>query len=73
MDKSRLLGAVSAFILAVLATTANASLVVPAGLNPGDAYHVIFVSSTSRDSTSSDISRYDSHVQAAADAVGCYV
>ncbi len=69
--KSYLLGAVCAFTLAVLATTAHASLVVPAGLNPGDPYHVIFASSTVRDGdSSSDIADYDLHVQDAAQAAG---
>ena len=70
MHTSRLMGAVCAFVFAVLATTANAALVVPNGLSPGDKYHVIFVSSTTRDATSSDIEDYDAHVQAAADAAG---
>ena len=70
MKKSHRLGAACAFILAVLSTSVNASLVVPAGLSPGDKYHVIFVSSTTRDATSSDIADYDAHVQAAEDAAG---
>jgi hypothetical protein len=70
MNKSSLFGALCAFVFTVLPTTVNASLVVPAGLNPGDAYHVIFVSSTSRNSTSSNIADYDAHVQAAAEAAG---
>lgn len=70
MKKSRLLSIACAFTLTVLATTTNASLVVPAGLNPGDAYRVIFVSSTPIDGASSNIVDYDAHVQAAADAAG---
>ena len=38
----------------------------PAGLSAGDQFRLIFVSSTSRNGSSSDISDYDSHVQAAA-------
>ena len=57
-------------LLLLYFSSANASLVVPVGLNPGDIYHVIFVSSTKRDAISSDIADYDAHVQAAADAAG---
>lgn len=49
---------------------ANASLVAPSGLAPGDTYHVIFVSSTLTAATETNISFYDTHVQAAADAAG---
>lgn len=70
MKKSRLLGAMCTFAIAVLSTSVNATLIVPAGLSPGDIYHVIFVSSTTRDGTSSDIAEYDAHVQAAADTAG---
>jgi len=70
MEKSRLLGAVCACVLAVFATTTNAALIVPAGLSAGDEYHVIFVTSTQRNGLSTDIADYDAHVQAAADAAG---
>lgn len=70
MKKSRLLHALYASLFFLLSTTANAALVVPAGLNPGDAYHLMFVSSTTRFATSSDIKDYDDHVQSAADAAG---
>jgi hypothetical protein len=59
-----------AALLLLYFPSANASLVVPVGLNPGDTYHVIFVSSTVRDATSSNITDYDAHVQAAADVAG---
>jgi len=42
----------------------------PAGLNEGDTYHLVFVSSTVRDATSADIADYNTHVQSAADAAG---
>ena len=38
----------------------------PAGLSAGNQFRLLFVSSTSRNGSSSDISDYDSHVQAAA-------
>ena len=70
MKKSCLVGSLCAFIFSALSTSANASLVVPAGLNPGDAYHVIFVSSTGSVATSSDISSYDAFVQNVANNAG---
>ena len=60
---SVLLGA-SRSAMAVLIT------LVPTDLNPGDAYHLVFVTSTTRDATSADITVYDAFVQAAADAAG---
>ena len=38
----------------------------PAGLGTGDEFRLLFVSSTSRNGTSSDIGDYDTHVQTAA-------
>ena len=35
---------------------------VPTGVNPGDTYHLVFVTSTTRDATSGDIGVYDSFV-----------
>ncbi len=61
---------VVAAALTFFAVSAQAALVTPAGLNNGDKYHVIFVSSTTRNALSSDIADYDAHVQAAADAAG---
>jgi len=60
----------AAVAIALSAPSANAALAVPAGLNPGDTYHVIFVSSTMRDATSTNILDYDAHVTAAANAAG---
>jgi hypothetical protein len=70
MNKSHLLVVVSAFTIALLATSAQAALIAPTGLNIGDSYHVIFASSTTRDAASSNIADYDAHVQAAADTAG---
>lgn len=70
MKYSRLLCVLCTFVTSIFSNFANASLVVPADLSPGDRYHVIFVSSTTRDTLSSNIADYDSHVQAAADAAG---
>jgi len=70
MKKSRLLGVVLCCLFSFIATTVNASLVVPTGLNPGDKYHVIFTTSTTTLPTSTDIAFYDGFVQSAADAAG---
>jgi hypothetical protein len=70
MNNSRLLKTVYVLALTLLATTVQGALVVPTGLSTGDPYHVIFVSSTTRDATSSNIADYDAHVQSAADAAG---
>ena len=43
---------------------------VPAGLSPGDTYHLVFVTSTTRDATSTNIDDYNDFVQAAANAAG---
>src|ERR1035437_10826646 len=41
---------------------------IPAGLNPGDKYRLVFVTSTTTDATSPDISYYKSFVTNMADA-----
>jgi hypothetical protein len=40
---------------------------VPAGLSPGDEFYIIFVTSTTRNATSTDIADYNSFVNTAAD------
>ena len=60
----------TAAVLGVAASVANAAIVVPPSLNPGDKYHLAFVSSTSRNALSSDIADYNAFVQSAADAAG---
>jgi len=52
----------------VLAPAAQAVLIAPSGLNPGDIYHWAFVTSTTRDATSTDIADYNTFVQNAANA-----
>lgn len=72
--RSRLFGfaalVVGSGMVSVHTPSATAQVYVPPGLNPGDTYHLAFVSSTTRDAYSSDITDYDAHVQAAADAAG---
>lgn len=41
-------------------------ITVPAGLNPGDSYRLVFVTSTARDPTATDIAVYDAFVSDAA-------
>lgn len=50
---------------------AGAVTIVPPGLNPGDHYRLVFVTSTARDATEWwDITRYDDFVNSAANAPG---
>ncbi len=56
--------------LALLTPLFGSSLVVPAGLNPGDHYRIAFITSTARDYTSSDIADYNAFVNSAANASG---
>ncbi len=48
----------------LLSATAYSSItLVPTDLNPGDTYHLAFVTSTTRDATSSNIADYDAFRQ----------
>jgi hypothetical protein len=74
MKKLITLFAIAGMVLA-LAPATQAALVsdpggitAPAGLIVGDQYQLVFVSSTVRDASSSDIADYHAHVQSAADA-----
>lgn len=58
----------SLVLVALCGLTGRAAVPVPAGLAPGDVYHLVFNSSTFINGLSSDIATYNSHVQAAADA-----
>ena len=66
--------AVSLCTVAVIFANANSAqaavLVVPSGLNGGDQFQLVFVTSTTMPATSTNISDYNQHVQAAADAAG---
>ena len=50
--------------------TAMAALLTPTGLNGGDQYHLIFMTSGVRDATSTNINDYDAFVQNAATLAG---
>jgi hypothetical protein len=54
-------------LFVLLAGAAHAAaIVVPTGLNPGDTYRIIFVTSTMRDGSSANIADYNSFVTDAA-------
>ncbi len=59
------LAVVAAATFLMFASAAQA-VIVPVGLNPGDTYHLVFVTSGGRDATSSDIDDYNDFVQAQA-------
>ena len=69
---SRLFGSVilvcSILLLPPLAALAD-PITVPSDLSPGDQYRLAFVTSTSTDATSTDITTYNDFVTAVADAV----
>jgi len=51
-------------VTAILLSASIASaVIIPAGLNPGDTYHLVFVTDGTRDATSSDIEDYNDFVQ----------
>jgi hypothetical protein len=55
---------------AVAPTLVSAAAVLPIGLDPGDQYRVIFVTSVAHDALSPNISDYDAFVNSAANAPG---
>jgi len=58
----------ASFVVAPLVSSA-APITVPTGLNPGDQYRLVFVTSTTRDATSSDIEDYNAFVTSVANSV----
>jgi hypothetical protein len=62
--------AVAALVAGIAPQAANATpITVPTGLNPGDEYRLVFVTSTTRDATSSNIEDYNAFVTTAANSV----
>jgi hypothetical protein len=57
-------------VLILLSTVSHAALFAPSGLNAGDKFHFIFVTSGTTDAFSADIGTYNSFVQATAEAAG---
>ena len=60
-----------ALLAIVCSWTASGAAItwVPTGLNPGDTYHLVFVTSGTRDATSSDINVYSTFVDTAMGAI----
>ena len=52
----------------LLSSAQAAPIIVPTGLNPGDTYRLVFVTSTGRDGTSSNIADYNAFVTASANS-----
>lgn len=57
-------------IFLITSGLSHAAIIAPAGLNAGDKFHLIFVTSGTTDAYSSDISTYNAFVQSTADAEG---
>jgi hypothetical protein len=55
---------------AVLAPAARADIMTPTGLNTGDEFRIIFVTSDTRDGTSSNLADYDTFITDLATAAG---
>jgi len=80
ISKNRLMRFFNTRVLAVLVVlttlvlpvtaTATPILTVPLGLNPGDQYRIAFVTSVTRDATSSNIVDYNDFVNAVANSLG---
>lgn len=69
----RTLSAVAASLLFGFVCSATHAVLVPPGLNPGDPYHLAFVTSGTRDATASDIGTYNAFVQSEAKRSGSLV
>lgn len=66
--KSLVLAAIGAALLGLSSLVTAAPITIPPGLNPGDQYRLAFVTSTTRDATSSNIAVYNEFVTASATA-----
>ena len=60
----------SVLLSLLLVSVSYADIFLPDGLSPGDKYRIVFVTSGTRDATSSNINDYNTHVNTAANAVG---
>ena len=71
VSKKRVASLIVCVVTGLFAATGlqAAPITVPVGLNPGDTYRLAFVTSTTRDATSSDIADYNAFVTAAAISV----
>lgn len=66
---SRTLMLLAAAVAGIASRAGAAPITVPAGLAPGDTYRLVFVTSTSRDATSSNINDYNAFVSSVAASV----
>jgi hypothetical protein len=66
----RFFAAAIAFLVCLGALDAQGGLITPSGLNPGDQFRFIFLSSGKTDATSTDILVYDAFVQGLASTAG---
>ncbi len=57
-------------MLFLFCSESNGALITPPGLNPGDQFRLIFVTSTKIEPTYTDVAVYDDHVRDAAIAAG---
>jgi hypothetical protein len=63
MKKLRLFGVLCTTLFMLVAGSASAAVVtVPVGLNPGDMYRLVFVTSSTRNATSTNIADYNAFV-----------
>jgi hypothetical protein len=67
---TRFFAAAIAFLVCLGALDAQGGLITPSGLNPGDQFRFIFLSSAKKDATSTDILVYDAFVQGLASTAG---
>lgn len=63
---SRWSAALAMMFVILMASVGQSAAIVPVGLNPGDQYHLAFVTRTVTDAVSSDISVYNAFVQSEA-------
>ncbi len=66
----RLIGALAIAWVCCVSTPVWAAVVAPAGLNPGDTFRLVFVTSTFTSATATEIAYYDDFVTASATAAG---
>jgi hypothetical protein len=67
--KSIAIAAIGIAFSALVSIAQAAPVTVPVGLNPGDQYRLVFVTSTTRDATSANLADYNAFVTAAANSV----
>ena len=66
MKAKKILALLISGVFATTMASQAAVITMPSGLSHGDQYRIVFVTSTTIQATSSDISTYNAHVTAAA-------